>query len=124
MKQYFKGMQNSYKTQKLVTLIEKFDYVITNSDKEALILERNLIEKHSPEFNILLTDDKKYPYIKVVLRDRLEIYMIYRIKSDRERAVFFGPFPTGYGARKLLNLLTRIALYKDGLPVRDLAKDE
>ena len=118
MGQYFKGMLNSYKTAKMVAEIDSFDYVITNTDKEALILERNLIEKYSPVFNIKLTDNKRYPYIKVRLTDSLEISLVYRIKNDRDKALFYGPFPTGYNAKKMVNLLNRMTTYKNGLPYK------
>ena len=117
MTQYFKGMLNSYKTSTLVEEIHSFDYIITPSDKEALILERNYIEKYFPKYNILLTDDKRYPYIKILLKDKLIIELVYRVKSQRNNnAEFFGPYPTGYGARKLTNLVQNITTYKDGLP--------
>ncbi len=117
MKQYFRGMLNSYKTSKLVENIASFEYVITSSEKEALILERNLIEKNSPEYNISLTDDKRYPYIKVALRDKLDISLIYRIKSVRDkRVILYGPFPSGFGARRMVNLLNRLTIYDKGLP--------
>lgn len=116
MKQYFKGMLNSYKTAKLVDKISSFEYIITSSDKEALILERNLIEKHVPEFNIKLMDDKRYPYIKVKNSVPLEVSLVYRIRQDRDKAIFYGPFPTGYGAKRMANLVQRLTTYKDGLP--------
>lgn len=116
MKQYFKGMLNSYKTAKMVEQIHSFDYVIVQSDKEALILEKNLIEKHVPEFNIKLTDDKRYPYIKVKLTDKLDISLAYRVRTDRDKAIYFGPFPTGYGAKKMANFISRETTFKNGLP--------
>ena len=119
MSQYFKGMLNSYKTSSLVDEIDSFDYIITPTDKEALILERNYIEKYFPKYNILLTDDKRYPYIQISLKDKLEINLVYRVKSQRGKSSeFFGPYPTGYGARKLANLLQSITMYKDGLPYK------
>lgn len=124
MKQYFKGMQNSYKTQKLVSLIESFEYIITKNEKEALILERNLIEENSPEFNILLTDDKRYPYIKISLGETFEIAMVYRVKSERSKASYYGPFPTGFGAKSMLDLISRLTLYDKGLPIKNVSKEE
>lgn len=120
MHQYFKGMLNSYKTSKLVEQIADFDFIITNNPKEALILERNLIEKHSPKFNILLLDDKRYPYISISLTNKLEIKMEYRIKSTKNKdTLYFGPFPTGFGAKKIVDLLNRLTIYKNGLPSRE-----
>ena len=124
MKQYFKGMLNSYKTAKLVELIADFEYLITNTEREALILERNLIEKHLPEFNIKLTDDKRYPYVQVFLKDKLEIRLIYRVKSiNQKNALIYGPFPDGFGARKMVNMLNRIAVFKNGLPNKNTNYD-
>jgi len=119
MKQYFKGMLNSYKTAKLVEAIVDFEYVITSSEKEALVLERNLIEKHTPEYNIKLTDDKRYPYIQASLTDKLEIRLVYRIRSTkRKNTLIYGPFPDGFGAKKMVNMLNRLTVYKNGLPNR------
>ncbi|MCK5946024.1 MAG: GIY-YIG nuclease family protein [Mycoplasmataceae bacterium] len=125
MKQYFNGMNNSYKTPKLVKRIASFEYVITSNEKEALVLERNLIEKHTPEYNIILTDDKRYPYIMVSLSKKVEIKLIYRIKSFRsKKAFFYGPFPTGFGARRMANLVSRLALYDKGILIKDLSPAE
>ena len=119
MKQYFKGMQNSYKTVNLVQNIVSFDYLITKTDREALILERNLIEKHHPKFNILLMDDKHYPYLCVSLTNRLEITLVYRVKTKNSpHTIYYGPFPNGYGARRIVNLLNRFYTYNQGLPIR------
>lgn len=119
MSQYFKGMLNSYKTASLVEEIISFEYVITSSEKEALILERNYIEKYFPKYNIMLTDDKRYPYIKISLREKLNIDLVYRIKSQKnQKGEFFGPYPTGFGSRKLINLVQNITTYKNGLPYK------
>ena len=123
MNQYFKGMLNSYKTKKLVEMISSFDYVITATEKEALILERNLITKHAPIYNIKLTDDKRYPYIKVQLKDTLKISLIYRVTKPGEKTIIYGPFPTGFGAKRMVNLLNRLSTYKDGLPNTTIDKE-
>ena len=116
MSQYFKGMLNSYKTKKLVESIEAFDYVITSTEKEALILERNLITKYAPIYNIKLTDDKRYPYIKVELKESLKISLAYRVTKASKNTIIYGPFPTGYGAKRMVNLLNRLTTYKNGMP--------
>ncbi|WKX02438.1 GIY-YIG nuclease family protein [Candidatus Mycoplasma mahonii] len=117
MKQYFKGMLNSYKTAKLVDNIASFKYFITKNEKEALILERNLISKYSPEYNIKLSDDKRYPYIVASLASKLSIKLAYRLpKSKSKNTIIYGPFPTGFRARRMVNLLTRLTTYENGIP--------
>ncbi|AAT28031.1 GIY-YIG nuclease family protein [[Mycoplasma] mobile] len=117
MKQYFSGMLNSYKTIKLVQIIDSYEVIVTTSEKEALILERNLIETHKPSFNILLIDDKRYPYIKIsLLKNDIEIKMVRRYKKQNN-SFYYGPFPTGFGAKVLINLLIRETKFEKGLPV-------
>ena len=115
MTQYFNGMINSYKTVKLVESISAFDYVITTTEKEALILERNLITRHLPIYNIKLTDDKRYPYIKIELNKILKISLVYRVTKAKNNIIIYGPFPNGFGARRMVNLLNRLTTYKNGL---------
>lgn len=118
MNQYFKGSINSYKTTKLVEEIANFDYIICNNNKEALILEKNLIEKYNPEYNILLLDDRGYPYIKLKLTNKLEITFTKKINHYKnENEIYYGPFPDNYGASTILKLLQRESFYKDGLPI-------
>ncbi len=123
MTQYFKGMNNSYKTPKLVSEISFFEYFIVNNEQEALILERNLINKYKPKYNIKLTDDKRYPYIEVTLKDKVEIRMIYRYSPHKKNAAYYGPFPNGYGARSMIKLLDRLIIYKDGLPNQNKSRE-
>ncbi|WP_029512895.1 excinuclease ABC subunit UvrC [Mycoplasmopsis iners] len=120
MSQYFEGALNSYKTTKLVDEIVDFDLFIVNNDKEALLLERQYIEKYNPIYNILLLDDKRYPYIKIELKSTgLEIGLSRKIKKqDHENLINFGPFPNGYGATTILKLLQREAFYENGLKVK------
>nr|WP_318033833.1 GIY-YIG nuclease family protein [Mycoplasmopsis bovis] len=74
MLQYFDGAINSYKTNKLVSLIYDFDVYICKTNKEALLLEKAMIDRYNPEFNILLLDDRKYPYLKVQASKRFITY--------------------------------------------------
>lgn len=123
MKQYFKGMLNSFKTIKLIENIASYEIIITNNEKEALILERNLIEKYKPSFNVLLLDDKRYPYIKVNLQSNdLDIKMVRRYKKQNN-SFYYGPFPSGFGARTLINLLVRETKFEKGLPVINKDKE-
>ncbi len=103
---YFVGAHN-YKTTKLVSNIVDFDYIVTASEKEALLLEINLIKKHRPKYNIMFMDDKSYPYIKLSNEAYPTLKVVRDLKKDR-KAKYFGPFPdatAAYNTMKLLNTL-------------------
>ena len=68
VRQYFRKNNKTARIEKMVSLIDHFEYIVTDNEAEALILECNLIKKNRPKFNVLLKDDKSYPYIKVALR--------------------------------------------------------
>ena len=105
---YFRGAHD-YKTTKLVSNIADFDYVVTKNEKEALILEYNLIKKYDPYFNIVFKDDKSYPYI--LLSDTYEPYLsVIRIKknSKRLKGKLFGPYPDVGAARNTVSLINKI----------------
>lgn len=100
---YFTGVHN-FKTTKLVQNIEDFDFIVTASEKEALVLEINLIKKNRPKYNIQFMDDSSYPYIKMT-REKYPRLMIARdMKKDR-KARYFGPLPDASAARTTLKLL-------------------
>lgn len=103
--QYF-NRPHSGKTQKMVSEIETFDIIITKTEKEALILEMNLIHLHNPRYNILLKDGKSYPYVKISLNNDPFI-SIARNKKDK-KAKYFGPFPDSHAARDVIQLLNRL----------------
>lgn len=103
--QYF-NRPHSGKTQKMVSEIETFDIIITKTEKEALILEMNLIHLHNPRYNILLKDGKSYPYVKISLNNDPFI-SIARNKKDK-KAKYFGPFPDSHAARDVIHLLNRL----------------
>ncbi|VEU76842.1 excinuclease ABC subunit UvrC [Mycoplasmopsis columbina] len=119
MHQYFEGAENSYKTSKLVQEIADFDVFVVHNNKEALLLERHYIHKYNPEYNILLLDDKKYPYIKIELKNnQLDISLSRKVKvKDTNNLIHFGPFPNGYGATTILKLLQREAFFEKGLKI-------
>ena len=104
---YFRGAHD-YKTTKLVSSIVDFDYIVTKSEKEALILEYNLIKQYDPYFNIVFKDDKSYPYI--LLSDSLEPYVsIIRLKKNQKvKGRLFGPFPDVGAARNTLDILNKL----------------
>ena len=105
---YFHG-KHSGKTKKMVSEIAYFKYIVTNTEKEAFILEINLIKKYDPKYNILLKDDKSYPYIEYIKSPypKLKIVRYLNIKKKAGRKLF-GPFPNQYAARKIVNLLNRL----------------
>lgn len=108
LKSYFTGKNNA-KTTKLVSEIVDFTYIVANSELEAFIIEINLIKKYDPKYNILLKDDKTYPYIEYIRKPYPKLKVSrYRkiIKSNNNK--LFGPFPNAYAARRIVNLLNRI----------------
>ena len=104
---YFVGAHD-YKTTKLVSNIKDFDYIVTKSEKEALILEYNLIKQYDPKFNIVFKDDKSYPYI--LLKDCKEPYVsVVRLKKkSKYKGKLFGPFPDVGAARNLVDLINKL----------------
>ncbi|WP_338822351.1 GIY-YIG nuclease family protein [Mycoplasmopsis felifaucium] len=121
MNQYFEGSINSYKTNKLVSLINDFEIFLTTTDKEALLLERRLIEEYNPEYNILLLDDRRYPYLKVqLLKNSLNISLGRRVSNNsNNKTYYYGPFPSGYGGSILLKWLQREVLFENGLKIKN-----
>ena len=97
------------KTAKMVSLIDDFTYIVANSELEAFIIEINLIKEFNPKYNIMLTDDKSYPYIEYVNKPypMLKISRYLNIKK-REKKVLFGPYPNAYAARRIVNLINRL----------------
>lgn len=97
------------KTKVLVNEINHFEYIITSSELEAFILELNLIKKHNPKYNILLRDDKSYPYIEYIKKPfpQLKIVRYLKIKKNSNTKLF-GPYPNSYAARRIVNLINRL----------------
>lgn len=102
---YFVGKQNN-KTTKLVSQIRDIQYIITSSEVEAFILEINLIKKYDPKYNILLTDDKTYPYI--VLTKEKNPKLIYTRDIKKTKGKVYGPYPNSKAAKDTVDLLNRI----------------
>lgn len=103
---YFVGVHNN-KTTKLVANIADFEYIITPSEKEAFILECNLIKQYRPRFNIMLMDDSSYPYIRIT-SEKYPVLKLVRDKRRIKNATYFGPYPNVGYARELLALLQQI----------------
>ncbi|PKK97049.1 MAG: excinuclease ABC subunit C [Tenericutes bacterium HGW-Tenericutes-3] len=104
VKSYFTGAHNE-KTTRLVSEIRDFSYVLTNSERESLILESNLIKQYLPKYNIRLMDDKTYPYIELTkeAHPRLQV-----IRKKNVKGKVFGPYPNVYAARQTTRLLNRL----------------
>ncbi len=99
------------KLQRMVAKVKDIDFIVTDSDQEALILECNLIKKHRPRYNARLKDDKSYPYLKIsVNEDWPRIYITRRFQDDGAR--YFGPFASASSLRKTLNLVKRLFHYR------------
>jgi excinuclease ABC subunit C len=105
--QYFTGAHD-FKTTKMVSNIEDFDFIVTRTEKEALVLEINLIKKYRPKYNIQFIDDSSYPYIKLT-REEYPRLLIARDSRKDKKARYFGPFPDATAARLTLKVLQ--ALY-------------
>jgi len=101
--QYFTGAHD-FKTTKMVSNIEDFDFIVTRSEKEALVLEINLIKKYRPKYNIQFMDDSSYPYIKLTNEDYPRLTIARDSKKDK-KARYFGPFPDAGAARMTQKLL-------------------
>ncbi|MBQ9327641.1 MAG: excinuclease ABC subunit UvrC [Solobacterium sp.] len=101
--QYFTGAHD-FKTTRMVSEIEDFDFIVTASETEALVLEINLIKKYRPKFNIQFMDDSSYPYIKLTHEDYPRLLIARDMKKDR-KAKYFGPFPDATAARNTQKLL-------------------
>ena len=105
VRQYFVGAHD-FKTTRLVSNIDDFEYIVTSSEKEALLLEINLIKKHTPPYNIMFMDDKSYPYLKLT-KENAPVLKVVRNTKDR-KAHYFGPFPDTGAAWETAKLLNRI----------------
>lgn len=125
VRQYFQASHNEgIKKDQMVRKIQRFEYIITDSELEALVLECNLIKEHRPKYNTMLRDDKSYPYIRVTLgEDFPRVLFCRRVKKDKSR--YFGPY-TSAGAVKdtldLMHKLYHIRTCNRTLP-RDIGKD-
>ncbi|QWU15297.1 Excinuclease ABC subunit C [Paenibacillus sophorae] len=105
VRSYFTGSHDG-KTQRLVADIRDFEYIVTASNMEALILECNLIKKHMPRYNVQLKDDKTFPYIKITNERHPRLEVTRRVLKDK--AKYFGPYPNAYAAQQTKKLLDRM----------------
>ncbi|WP_209122036.1 excinuclease ABC subunit UvrC [Alkalihalobacillus sp. BA299] len=105
VRSYFTGTHDA-KTQRLVSEIADFEYIITSSNIEALILEMNLIKKHDPKYNVMLKDDKSYPYLKITSEEHPRLITTRNVKKDGGK--YFGPYPNAGAANETKKLLDRL----------------
>jgi excinuclease ABC subunit C len=105
VRSYFNGSHDG-KTQKLVSEIRDFEYIVTASNTESLILECNLIKQHHPRYNVLLKDDKSFPYLKITNETHPRLEVTRRVVKDR--AKYFGPYPNAFAAQQTKKLLDRL----------------
>lgn len=105
VRSYFSGSHDG-KTQRLVADIRDFEYIVTGSNMEALILECNLIKTHQPKYNVLLKDDKTFPYIKITNEEHPRLEVTRRVLKDK--AKYFGPYPNAFAAQQTKKLLDRM----------------
>ena len=110
VRSYFRVSSQPIKIRRMVAQIEDFEYIVTDSELEALVLECNLIKKHRPKYNVRLRDDKHYPYIKVGLDEEWpRVYIVRRIVNDGAR--YFGPYPDSKSVWTTLELLKKLFPY-------------
>ncbi|MFV0314215.1 MAG: excinuclease ABC subunit UvrC [Anaerotignum sp.] len=117
VRQYFQSNKNhTAKTRAMVPQIVEFEYIVTDSELEALILECNLIKQHEPFYNIMLKDDKSYPYIKITIQEAFPRIFITR-RVDKDKAKYYGPYTDVLGAKETVEILHKL------FPIRKCKKN-
>lgn len=104
VKSYFDASQKTQKTYALVSNIDDFEYILTNSEQDAFSLESNLIKKYKPHYNILLKDDKSFPFIKINLKEKYPRVTVVR-RPKRDGSLLFGPYVTGIRIGEIMGLI-------------------
>jgi len=115
VRSYFQKSDKSSRIRRMVDSIESFEYVVANDEREAFIIECNLIKSHMPYYNIMMKDDKTYPYIKITTEECYPRISITR-KVERDGARYFGPYPERVSAKNAINIL------QTNFPVRTCKK--
>ncbi len=112
VRSYFNGNTHSAKTLSLISRIEKIEYILTQTEVEAFLLEASLIKKHRPKYNIRLKDDKNYPYIMMSMSDKFpRLYLSRKVKHDKN--LYFGPFTSGLQVWETIRFLNRTFQLRD-----------
>ena len=121
VRQYFQSSRNKgAKIEQMVTHISRFEYIVTDSELEALVLECNLIKEHRPKYNTMLMDDKTYPFIKVTVAEAFPRVMMAR-QMKKDKAKYFGPYTSAGAVKDTIELIRK--LYKIRSCNRSLSKD-
>lgn len=122
---YFRtSTKKTPKIQKMVSLIARFEYIVTDSELEALVLENNLIKEHRPKYNTMLKDDKTYPYIKVTMGEAFP-RLVFSRTMKKDRSKYFGPFTSAGKVKDTMDLLNKLFCLRTcrkSLP-KDIGKD-
>ena len=106
VRQYFQKNNKTARIEKMVSLIDHFEYIVVENEVEALILECNLIKKYMPKFNVLLKDDKTYPYIKVTVKDEYPTVFMTRRKIN-DGAKYFGPYTSSSNVKEMIDFIKK-----------------
>ena len=125
VRQYFQSSRNKgVKIEQMVTHIRRFEYIVTDSELEALVLECNLIKEHRPKYNTMLMDDKTYPFIKVTVQEPFPRIMMVR-RQAKDKAKYFGPFTSSQAVKDIIDMVRKLYHLRScsrNLP-RDIGKE-
>ena len=116
LKSYFSATPHSARIDSMISQIVRFEYIVCGTELEALLLENNLIKKYKPKYNVLLKDDKGYPYIKVTLGERFPRVLLAR-KVEKDGAKYFGPYMQSVNIKDIFDLI------HTAFQVRDCKRD-
>ena len=125
VRQYFQSSRNKgIKIEQMVTHISRFEYIITDSELEALVLECNLIKEHRPKYNTMLKDDKSYPFIKVTVNEAYP-RVIFARRMKKDKAKYFGPYTSAGSVKDVIELVQKLYQVRSCSRVlpRDMGKE-
>lgn len=107
VRQYFQKGNKSARIEKMASLVRDISYIVTKNEVEALVLECNYIKEHNPKFNVMLKDDKTYPYIKITIKDKYPIIYVTR-NQKKDGSLYFGPYTNVGAMREVLKMVKEI----------------
>lgn len=107
VRQYFQKNNKSARIEKMVSNVCNITYIVTNNEVEALVLECNYIKEHNPKFNVMLKDDKTYPYIKISVKEKYPTIYVTRTKKN-DKALYFGPYTNVSAVREVLRMIKQL----------------